>query len=122
MATPSRRAGAAVALVLAAAGCAGGTEPAAPTTTTTTAVDAVTACTNQLAYWAREALRNARDTGLDYQEMGLSGDQYDALLALLGKARELGAQATPNWIAEQARAACTRLAAAPSTSHAPGWP
>ena len=86
----------------------------------------MTVCTNQLVYWAKDILSNAKDTGLDYQEMGLDGDQDQALLALLDAARRQQASGPlpPNWLTDQARAACTKLAAAPrpTTSSQYGWP
>lgn len=78
----------------------------------------------QLQYWAQQSLGNAKDTGLDYQEMGLSGDQYDALRALLDEARKQpSGRATPSWLLDQAKASCARLAAKPkSTTSGLGWP
>ncbi|MEV6611394.1 hypothetical protein [Kutzneria sp. NPDC051319] len=116
--------GAALAVVV--AGCSGG--PAAPpaATTSTSTVDPVAVCVNQLVYWAKDILGNAKDTGLDYQEMGLDGDQYEALQALVDEARkhQSGGTVPPDWLQEQARAACTTLAAKPkpTTSSRAGWP
>ncbi|GAA3432046.1 hypothetical protein [Kutzneria kofuensis] len=114
------------AVAFAAAGCSGGpATPPAPTTTST--VDPVAVCTNQLVYWTKDILGNAKDTGLDYQEMGLDGDQYEALQALIEQARQhqSGGAVPPDWLQEQAKAACTRLAAkspTPTTSGGYGWP
>jgi hypothetical protein len=112
-----------VAALLAVAGCAGG--PATPPAATST-VDPVAVCTNQLVYWAKDILGNAKDTGLDYQEMGLDGDQYEALRALIDEARrhQSGGTVPPDWLQEQAKAACTKLAAKPkpTTSGGNGWP
>jgi hypothetical protein len=102
--------------------------PAAPAPTTTpSTVDAVTSCVNQLVYWAKQILGNAKDDGLDYQEMGLDGDQYEALRRIVAAARGLrsgGRELPPNWLPDQARAECAKLAAAPkpTTSGGYGWP
>jgi hypothetical protein len=108
----------------AVAGCAGGRETPSPTTVST--VDAVASCTTQLVYWTEDILGNARDDGLDYQEMGLTGDQYEALQALVDEARkhQSGGTVPPDWLRDQAKAACAKLAAAPkpTTSAGLGWP
>lgn len=115
--------GAALAVVV--AGCSGGPS-APPVATTTSTVDPVAVCVNQLVYWAKDILGNAKDTGLDYQEMGLDGDQYEALQALIDEARkhQSGGTVPPDWLQQQAKAACTTLAAKPkpTTSSRPGWP
>jgi hypothetical protein len=118
-----------VAAVLSAvAGCSGGptSPPATSPPVTTSTVDPIAACANQLVYWAKDILGNAKDTGLDYQEMGLDGDQYEALQALIDEARkhQSGGAVPPDWLREQAKAACTRLAAKPkpTTSGGFGWP
>ena len=79
-----RRLAAAIALLALAATSCGGQAPPAATTpaTTTSTVDPVATCVTQLVYWAKDILGNAKDTGLDYQEMGLDGDQYEALQKL----------------------------------------
>ena len=116
-------------VLFAVAGCAGGpaAPPAVTTATATSTVDPVAVCVNQLVYWAKDILGNAKDTGLDYQEMGLDGDQYEALRALIDEARkhQSGGAVPPDWLQEQAKAACTKLAAkptTPTTSGGYGWP
>jgi hypothetical protein len=79
-------------------------------------------CAHQLSYWALEALRSSKDTGLDYQAMGLSGQQYEALRALLEQARRPGVRPTPDWVETRAKTACAKLPRSPATSRAPGWP
>jgi hypothetical protein len=83
----------------------------------------VAVCVNQIVYWAKDILGNAKDTGLDYQEMGLDGDTYEALQALITEARK-HQPLPPEWLQDQAKAACTKLAAAPkpTTSGENGWP
>jgi len=109
------------AVLLTAAACAGA--PTTSATTTTSTVDPVAVCVNQLVYWAKDILGNAKDTGLDYQEMGLDGDTYEALKALIEEARK-HQPLPPDWLQDQAKAACAKLAAAskPTTSSGYGWP
>jgi hypothetical protein len=116
------------AVLVTATACAGGPSSPAPTTATTTStVDAVAVCTKQLVYWAKDILGNAKDSGLDYQEMGLDGDQYEALQALIAAARQHQSDGAvpPDWLPDQARAACQRLARTtptPTSSGSFGWP
>jgi len=112
---------AAAAVLLTAAACAGAPTTPAPTTTST--VDPAGVCVNQLVYWAKDILGNAKDAGLDYQEMGLDGDTYEALTALIEEARK-HQPLPPDWLQDQAKAACTKLAAAKptTTSGGYGWP
>ena len=103
------------------AGCAAAA-PAAPAPVTTAATpppDPVTVCTNQLTYWAGEELRGAPDAGFDYQEMGLSHAQFDALGALVTEARAHGLP--PDRVAALARELCTTIVAEPRST-AGGWP
>jgi hypothetical protein len=90
--------------------------PAAPTTARP---DPVTVCANQLTYWAGEQLRGAQDVGFDYQHMGLTAAQADALGALVERARAQGPNLPAGWVPAQARAACVEIAAQPSR---PGGP
>jgi hypothetical protein len=107
-------------------GCAPGpastpTPTARPPPTTTSRPDPVAACASQLTYWAGEELRGAPDAGFDYQEMGLTGAQSDALDTLVEQARALGPDLPQGWVAARARALCTDLAAQPSRTNT-GWP
>lgn len=87
---------------LAAVACAApAPQPARP--------DPVQVCTNQLTYWAGEQLRGAPDQGYDYQHMGLTSDQNDALDAVVAAARRDG----PGVVDGLVRDACTRLSAGP---------
>ncbi|WP_211766173.1 hypothetical protein [Kutzneria sp. CA-103260] len=80
-------------------------------------------CVNQIVYWAKDILGNAKDYGLDYQEMGLDGDTYEALKALVDRARKTQ-PLPPNWLPDQAKAACMKLPARPTntTTAKYGWP
>ena len=102
-------------------GCAAGspTVPAPPSRPP--APDPVTICTNQLSYWATEQLRGAPDGGLDYQEMGLSGAQADALVVLVDEARAQGPGLPAGWVPHRARELCTEIVAHPRPTGG-GWP
>ena len=102
------------------AGCAPGAPPrsAAPPAATPPP-DPVTVCANQLTYWAGEELRDAPDAGYDYQEMGLTHAQFDALDGLVAQARAQGLP--PDRLAARARELCTAIVAQPRTT-AGGWP
>jgi hypothetical protein len=101
------------------AGCAPAAPPAAAPPVTTPAPDPVTVCANQLTYWAGEELRSAPDTGFDYQEMGLTHAQFDALDALVAQARAQGLP--PDRLAARAREVCTAIVAEPRSTGG-GWP
>jgi hypothetical protein len=108
-------------------GCGTGPAPtpvppaALPATSPQPRPDLVATCANQLTYWAGEELRSAPDAGFDYQEMGLTGAQSDALDTLVEQARALGPDRPQDWLSSRARALCTDLAAQPSRTNT-GWP
>jgi hypothetical protein len=105
------------------AGCAPAASPQAPppaaAPATTPPPDPVTVCANQLTYWAGEELRGAPDAGFDYQEMGLSHAQFDALDTLVAQARSQSLP--PDRLAARARELCTAIVAQPRST-AGGWP
>ncbi|MFF3015141.1 hypothetical protein [Streptomyces sp. NPDC057939] len=76
---------AALLAALALAGCAGSTSPGAPTPdTATTPGRAAPApstpaqvCTSLVSYWAKETLTGGKWSGLDWEQKGLSNQQYD---------------------------------------------
>jgi hypothetical protein len=91
-----------------------GAPSSTPTPTPTpTRADPVTACTNQLVYWAGAQLRGEDDGG-DYQHHGLSSEQNDALRQIVAAAQARGQASAPDRIAQQARTACERIVASPS--------
>jgi hypothetical protein len=104
-------------------GCSAGAPPtpAAAPAPTSAAPDPVTVCTSQLTYWAGEQLRGAPDAGFDYQEMGLTNAQADALAVLVDEARAQGQGRPPDWVPNRARELCTQLAVHPRPTAA-GWP
>jgi hypothetical protein len=111
-----------VGVVLAGCAPAAGPPPAAPPPTAqaaTPAPDPVTVCANQLTYWAGEELHGAPDAGFDYQEMGLTHAQFDALDALVAQARAQGLP--PDRLAARARELCTAIVAEPRSTGG-GWP
>lgn len=83
--------------------------------------DPVAACADQLTYWAGEELRGGPDAGFDYQEMGLTGAQFDVLDTLVDEARALGPDRPADWVSGRARALCTEIAAQPARTST-GWP
>ncbi len=111
---------------LALAGCASAPQAAAPapTTTTTPPPDPVAVCANQLDYWVGQRLQGVTDT-YEYQAMGLTGEQYEALIPLSDEAvrRRDAGQLPSGWVREQATTTCrvvvAKESAKPST---PGWP
>jgi hypothetical protein len=102
-----------VGLLAAAAGCAGGGTPTpAPAPAR---ADPVTACTNQLVYWAGVDLRGEDDGG-DYQHRGLTSEQNDALQVIVADAEARGAALPADQVERQSRAACERIATLPAPS------
>ncbi|WP_203227174.1 hypothetical protein [Streptomyces cyaneogriseus] len=65
-------------------------------------------CARLVSHWARETLEG--DTYGDYQSMGLSGGQYEILLAIVAAARDTGrrqgARAAHELIDREARERC----------------
>jgi hypothetical protein len=101
--------------LLVAAGCAAGTgAPASAPAPTPTRADPVTACTNQLVYWAGAQLRGEDDGG-DYQHHGLTSEQNDALRAIVADAQALGSSLPPDYVAQRARSACEHIVTLPPT-------
>lgn len=101
-------------LTAAATGCGAGNDPPAtiPAPTPTRA-DPVTACTNQLVYWAGAELRGEDDGG-DYQHHGLTSEQNDALIQIVADAQARGPELPPDQVAGDARSACERITTNPS--------
>jgi hypothetical protein len=91
-----------------------GAPSSTPTPTPTpTRADPVTACTNQLVYWAGAQLRGEDDGG-DYQHHGLSSEQNDALQSIVAEAQAKGPALPADQVVRQARSACERIATSPS--------
>ncbi|MGQ0837789.1 hypothetical protein [Actinokineospora sp.] len=115
-----------LAAAAALAGC-GVEQAAAPSRTTTTetpAPDPVEVCANQLDYWVGQRLQGVSDT-YEYQAMGLTGDQYEALLPLSDEAvRQRDAGTLPaGWVRQEATTLCRGIVAEESAKPStPGWP
>ncbi|MGW7319702.1 hypothetical protein [Streptomyces sp. NPDC054854] len=80
--TAVRYGSAALLAALTLCGCTGSTSPAAPpsTTATTPGTDPSTpaqVCTSLVSYWAKETLKGSKWSGLDWEQKGLSNQQYD---------------------------------------------
>jgi hypothetical protein len=115
-------AGVVLALLLTGCGTAAAPQPTAPTTRDTPPrPDPVTACAQQLTYWAEQDLRGAPDQGFDYQERGLTGAQADALADLVAQARTQGDALPPDWVAGQARERCVTIVDQPPNTGG-SWP
>ncbi|GAA2746693.1 hypothetical protein [Kitasatospora cinereorecta] len=81
----------------------------------------------QLTFYLQSFLAGDARTDLgDYQEMGLSAAEAQALRALRSRATAAAseAQLPSGWAAVQARASCDAIARAEATASAkpPGWP
>ena len=74
--------------------------------------DPVAACVTKLTHWADVQMHGGPDSGLDYQEMGLSGAEYQALNEIVKRAGPGGDAA----VEPLARDACTQLAAHPDAA------
>ncbi|MFE6130061.1 hypothetical protein ACFQ6Q_17630 [Streptomyces sp. NPDC056437] len=68
----------ALALACATAGCsAGGTSGGAGATTAAPpASSAADICTSLVSYWAKETLKGSKAAGIDWEQKGLSNEQY----------------------------------------------
>lgn len=101
--------------LLLVAGCAA---PAAPVAVSSAAPprDPVVQCADRLLYWLDRIRTNPDASGLDYQEMGLTGAEFEELTKL----EELPAGA--GLPTAEATAACARLEALPKPSGGTGWP
>jgi len=103
----------AAALLLGLAACGSPAPPAAAPSTVVSTRDPVTQCADRLLYWL-ERIRTSPDaSGLDYQEMGLTGAEFEELTKL---------EALTGPADTQAREACVRIEALPKPSGGTGWP
>ncbi|MDT7553590.1 MAG: hypothetical protein QOI16_2126 [Pseudonocardiales bacterium] len=74
--------------------------------------DPVAACVVKLTHWADAQIQGGPDSGLDYQEMGLSGAENQALNEIVKRAGAAGTSA----VGPLVRDACTQLAAHPDAA------
>ncbi|MEN8653369.1 hypothetical protein ABCR94_22910 [Streptomyces sp. 21So2-11] len=125
--TSARRAGIGCTLVLLAAmtGCTGsdtsGITPSdspAPRRTTPGGL-----CTSLVSYWAKEALRGGKWAGLDWEQKGLSNEQYEIHEQILAAARseqeKRGTAAAEALISRESAARCE--AAKGATGSSENW-
>jgi hypothetical protein len=96
-----------------AAACAGQTAVSPPSTLQPSPTpDPVAACVVKLTHWADVQIQGGPDSGLDYQEMGLSGAENQALNEIVKRAGPAGTSA----VGPLVRDACTQLAAHPDAA------
>ncbi|MDX6347692.1 MAG: hypothetical protein QOF84_2482 [Streptomyces sp.] len=122
----------ALALASAVAGCGTAVPPSGPAATASNGPAPHTTspaelCTTLITYWAGEALKGEKATGLDYQEMGLSSGQNAILLDILPAARaerrSNGPAAAAQLVRRQATARCAERYSTPGPSFTAGpWP
>ncbi|MET7702616.1 hypothetical protein [Streptomyces sp. NPDC005485] len=92
------------------AGCSSGTTTghATPAPDDTSAVSA---CTKLIAYWAEQTLTGGKWAGLDWEQKGLSNQQYEIMDAIIKNARaeqkRHGPASAKTLIDRQAKQRCT---------------
>ena len=115
-----------LACVLAAVtACGSAAKPARPPATPTES--AAQRCYSSLSYWASSILHASSDAGFDYQEMALSGGEYDILRTVVKDTRPLiatgGVDAAVRRADTELRQRCAAEATpTPSASKQNGWP
>jgi hypothetical protein len=101
--------------VLTVAGCTETSpsgQPAARASSTTAPQKASPAdiCTNLVSYWAKETLKGSKWSGLDWEQKGLSNEQYaiheEIVAAARAKEKRQGREAAEKSIDLQARREC----------------
>ncbi|MET8505741.1 hypothetical protein ABZV60_13950 [Streptomyces sp. NPDC004787] len=122
-----RPAGAALAAALAgcvlalSAGCAGAPErPRDPAPTTSSPADV---CTSLVSYWVKEALKGSKWAGLDWEQKGMSNEQYEihdeVLVAARAEERRAGRPAAFALTDRETRRRCE--AAKGATGSSENW-
>ncbi|QJY48599.1 hypothetical protein [Pseudonocardia broussonetiae] len=80
--------------------------------------DPVEQCASALLYWAPQDLGEAPDQGFDdYQQRGLSTQQYTELRALVAEAAALGPDRPADFLPARARALCAALGPEPTRGY-----
>lgn len=117
---PFRPAGAALAAtlagcVLALAGC--DRAPAEPAPRASSPADV---CTNLVSYWVKEALKGSKWAGLDWEQKGLSNEQYaihdEVLAAARTEERRAGREAAFTLADRESRRRCEEAKGATGSS------
>ncbi|MFI6283735.1 hypothetical protein ACIBCM_03065 [Streptomyces sp. NPDC051018] len=120
--TPIRHTLGTLLLILALGGCTA--PPSAPPPATATPAPQKTSladiCTKLVAYWAKEALKGGKWAGLDWEQKGLSNEQYDlheeVVAAARAEERRLGRRAALTLIDARTRQECRALNGATGSS------
>ncbi|MFF8603073.1 hypothetical protein ACF065_29785 [Streptomyces sp. NPDC015232] len=122
-----RPAGAALAAVLAgcvlalSAGCAG--TPERPRDPEPTASSPADVCTSLVSYWVKEALKGSKWAGLDWEQKGMSNEQYEihdeVLVAARAEERRAGRPAAFALTDRETRRRCE--AAKGATGSSENW-
>ena len=97
-------------------------KPAASAAPTLDAAAAWTArCTTQVSYWIVRLLDDPEHS-YDYQEMGLSGQTYEALREVQREA--VGRRRSSDWVERHSAATCAAHASKATANRSPdaGWP
>ncbi|MFE1379699.1 hypothetical protein ACFW6S_12240 [Streptomyces sp. NPDC058740] len=101
--------------VLALAGCE--RTPAEPAPRASSPADV---CTNLVSYWVKEALKGSKWAGLDWEQKGLSNDQYvihdEVLVAARAEERRAGREAAFALADRESRRRCEEAKGATGSS------
>ncbi|MFE0652174.1 hypothetical protein ACFVZH_26700 [Streptomyces sp. NPDC059534] len=107
-------------------GCGGAADPAPPPRTSTPAPHVSTPadiCTSLVSYWVREALEGSIWAGLDWEQKGLSNEQYaihdEVLTAARAEERRAGREAATAFADRESRRRCE--AAKGATGSSENW-
>ncbi|MFC5146525.1 MULTISPECIES: hypothetical protein [Streptomyces] len=124
MRAPSRRRPAGASLLLTAALLAGcGDSAAGPAPRSPTPDSPVQLCTKLISYWAEQDLIGSKWAGLDWEQKGLSNEQFalydDIVQAARGEQRRHGTAAALELARRQARQRCE--AAGGATRSSENW-
>ncbi|MGW1071776.1 hypothetical protein [Streptomyces sp. NPDC002537] len=126
--TPRRRTAAICTLLVATAlvsGCSDSRHEGASATATTTApaVSDIRTCTRLISYWAEETITGGHWAGLDWEQKGLSNDQFaifdDIVRTARTEQRQHGTDAARKLIERQTEQRCT--AAGGATHSSENW-
>ncbi|WP_406860305.1 hypothetical protein ABZO31_07555 [Streptomyces sp. HUAS MG47] len=102
---------------LTACSAAGGDAAPTPTAQATTPAEL---CTNLVAYWVKEALNGSKWAGLDWEQKGLSNEQFalhdEVLAAARAKERTAGRAAALALADEESRRRCAATNGATGSS------
>ncbi|WP_329115795.1 hypothetical protein [Streptomyces sp. NBC_01465] len=93
------------------AGCSSNSPSAAGSTPSPVDTSPVSACTKLISYWAKETITGSKWAGLDWEQKGLSNQQYEIMDAIIKNARaeqkQHGLPAAKALIDRQSKDRCT---------------